>query len=313
MLRRPRPIPQRFSRPVTAGTRRVVERRLDRRREYLWQRWQRTVHRWQRKLISLRKALLVSAVALTCALLVLGVCLALFSSILHVREIRVVRDDPRIDVEKIQRALAPLFGSHLFFLSEQELIERLRLAVPDLRDVLFRKQYPSTVEVRLTLDPIIARLVIEDPDHGAGLPATGTGQVVADAPKGADFLTSEGVYVVYPPGIVPSGSGLVAFSIVDWGARPAPWHPLLDRELLEGVRRAEEELTQQFGHTIRHRTIFLRAREFHLQTETYTLWIDLRSPLALQWERYRHFLETAGRAAAKRYVDLRIADRIIYQ
>jgi hypothetical protein len=59
--------------------------------------------------------------------------------------------------------------------------------------------------------------------------------------------------------------------------------------------------------------VYLRSREFHLQTAKYSLWFDMRSPLAQQIDRYRLFLQSAGAGAAKVYVDLRLQDRIVYR
>ena len=61
------------------------------------------------------------------------------------------------------------------------------------------------------------------------------------------------------------------------------------------------------------RTVFLRGREYHLETPVHTLWFDLRTSVDDQLARYRLFLQTEGEEAAKRYVDLRLVDKVVFQ
>lgn len=241
------------------------------------------------------------------AILVLG-AVAMFSPLIEVREIRVVRSDRRVDVEQVQRSLAPLFGEHLLFLTQKQVLPLLEEPVPDLRRAVIDKQYPSTLILRLELEPIIALLEIVDPSGNVSPAVTGTG---SDAL--GDYLTADGTYVVYPPSLVQSGTGTAVVRIVDWGVRPEPWIHLLDVQVLERMAQAEQTLRDQFGDTISQRAVYLRSREFHVQTERHSLWFDMRSPVAEQIDRYRLFLESAGADAADVYVDLRLQDRIVYR
>lgn len=315
MLRSPRRLPQRFNRPVTPQTKRLVERRLKRKRQFLRQRVQRSVQRLQRRAGSLRKVFLQFATLIVSGTVLLFIGIALFSPVLEIREVRVARSDPRIDQEQIQQAISPLIGEHLFFLSTQQVTDLLEKSVPDLRDASVSKQYPSTLRIRVTLDPIIARLAIDDPDRqetGTGAAATGSGAV--EAPKGGDYLTSEGLYVTYFPSQVQSTSGtLLNLRVIDWGVRPEPWKRLVEPQFLDVIRQAESELKSQFGMQIRSREVYLRAREYHLLTARHALWFDLRSPLPEQLQRYRMFLQNVGPDAAKEYVDLRLKDKIVYK
>src|SRR3989339_404278 len=103
---------------------------------------------------------------------------------------------------------------------------------------------------------------------------------------------------------VAAGTGILQVNIVDWGVRPVPWEPLLEPQFLEAMQTAERMLQERFQQKARSRTVYLRAREFHLAIAPYELWFDLRSPMEEQMERYRLFLEHAGAEAARSYVDL---------
>ena len=306
MLLSPRRIPGRFNRQASVTTRNFVKRRQERRRKYAWERWKRLLHRLKRGFeqlkTSIRRFALVFGISLV--LLILG--LLLFSPILEVREIRVLRTDPRIDVEQVQRSLIPLFRQHLFFLSSQEIVPMLKKALPDLTVATIRKRYPSTLVVEMTLDPVIARLSIEG-QSGKNQPA-GSGAVMGME----DFLTAQGLYVTYLSGQVKATLQPL-IRIEDWGARPVPWTPLIDSAFLLSMRQAEQTLKEQFGQDTQERIVFLRAQEFHLKTQAFTLWFDRRSPLDTQMQRYRVFLRTVGAAGAKEYVDLRLADRVVYK
>lgn len=242
-------------------------------------------------------------------LLILG--LLAFSPLLSVREIRVPRTDARVDVEQVQRALAPVFRRHLLFLPVQEVIALLREAVPDLTAVTVQKRYPSILIVRLTLDPIIARLSIGEPEQShpsaSAIPRVSSARITM-----GDYLTAQGLYVTYTASQV-RGALPPLLHIVDWGARPSPWTRLLEPNFLLAMREADQTLHGQFGQEVTEQIVFLRAREFHLRTKPVTLWFDRRNPLEEQFRRYRIFLRTVGLPAAKEYVDLRLTDRVVYK
>ncbi len=317
MLKSPRRLPQRYNRRVTSYTDRLVKSRNMRHRKYARERFFRTFQRFQRKLPALRKTVLRFGGLLGLGLVAMLVGLAFWSPILQLRDIRVGRTDPRIEEELVQSALRPLLGKHMLFLNTQDIAPLLtaalprvdRSAVPDLLSVTVRKDYPSSLSVRIALDPLIARLAMREPAGQADTaPKTQTGEVIT-----SDFLTSKGMYAPYLPSQVGSGTALPLFTIVDWGARPVPWTTLIEPDFLKTMQDAEKELKDQFSQPVSERQMFIRAREFHLKTPAHELWFDVRSPLAEQLERYRLFLRTVGAPMAKQYVDLRLADRVVYR
>ena len=313
MLRKPRPLPQRFNRAVSPLTRKLVERRHQDQYKYKRQQWKRTKQRLQQKLLDMRGLLLRLAVVIVVGLILLVIGLALFSPILSVREIRVARTDLRLDTELIQQSLKPVFGQRMPILSVEtippmltaELPDRHRSAVPDLVSVTIVKVYPSTLQLRLALKPIAYRLSIDVPDQKK--PAA-----VPDG-SGSDFLTTDGMYVVYRNAQTASGQSLPLMHIVDWGVRPEPWKQLVSEELLSAMHEAGRVLATEFHQGVKSRTFYLRAREFHLALGSYDLWFDLKSPVYKQLERYALFLKNAPSGAAKSYVDLRVTGKVVYR
>jgi len=228
----------------------------------------------------------------------------LFSPLLTVRSIEVIRESPRLDIEQVQQTLAPLFGKKMLFLTPFEAEDLLRASITDLRDLRISKAFPGTLRISIVLDPLVARLAIASPE-ALDRSAAGSGASI-------DFLTSEGVYV--RTSSVQDGDTFPEITLVDWGVRPQPGTVILPPQFLERMNAAEVVLLRQFGEEVRKRVAYVRAQEFHLLLgNNRFLWFDLRSPIDKQAERYRIFLKEIGPEKAKEYVDLRIEGRVVYK
>lgn len=313
VLKRPtRPFPRRFRRPVTQQTRSFVERRHQRVRQHRQERWKR----WWRRFLAVARERIAFVrhwlVAATVAVIILIFCVLLFSPILRVREIRVARSEGRVNIHAVVESLAPLYGRHLLFLPSHEVTERVRSVVPDVHEIEIRKDYPSQLSVHIALMPVVARLSIQEYGQllavGSGTLASGSG---AAAAVQFDYLTENGMYVTAPDR--RKDSPLPTLRIVDWGVRPVPGILLLPPDFLDRMRRAEQALVREFAQLIRSRTVFLRAREFHLETPTISFWFDTRSPLEQQLGRLRNFLRSVKLQEVKSYVDLRLTGRVVYK
>lgn len=308
-----RPLPRSFRRPVQPTTRALVARRHQRRKR-LSQEWRsRQWRRLQRMLgdaAAIARRWLAWVVA---GFATLFVAIVFFFPVFDVREIKIERRDPRIDVETVQQSLAPLFHRRLFFLGERDIVQPLREVMPDLTAVRIRKEYAARrLTVALELQPLLWRLQIEQPPGGRPSDtASATGAVALIAPRRTtqDLITAQGVYVTAPPSTATAA--LPSLRVVDWGVRPMPGTILLPPASIARAQEAEAALRERFGITLRGREFHLRAREFHLQAGTVSLWFDLQSPLADQLERYALFL--ASGTAAREYVDLRLSGRVVYR
>lgn len=229
-----------------------------------------------------------------------------FSSVFYVSEIRVRRSDLRMDMELIERILSPFFGQHIFFVHASQLKDVLQKAIPDIDGVVLTKDYPNRLEVNVTLRSLTARVVLttQESDEDQFI---GTGSTVRD------FLTQDGRYMQYRDTQVSDASGLPVIHLVDWGIKPQPGRFLLEPDFLQKIVEAEDILRERFGHRVSTRTVFMRAREFHMTVDKYTLWFDEQSSLADQFGRYTLFLKTIGGETALQYIDLRLRDRVVYR
>jgi len=265
-----------------------------------WKRWSRRVQRVAAGGVAVLRRWILLAFASAMAL---GIGLVLFSPIVQVREIGVVRTDSRLDPESVQKILAPMFGHHLLFVTEREVAELLQEGLPDLESVKITKDYPSKLTVRIDVLPVVAVLDIVSPDEEA-----------ADTESGStlrDYLLENGLYARYPA--VEGGEPLYRIRIVDWGVRPAPGTMLITPEFLTHMRSVEQAFRTQFGLDVIERSVFIRAREYHLRVGTVSLWFDVTSSMEEQLARYRVFLSSVGMDQVKEYVDLRLADRVVYR
>ena len=313
VLRKPkRPLPRKFNRPVTLTTRLFVARRHTRHRSYRLERHRRFLRRVQAALraqmTSARRWIPLIAAGF-CAVLV---AVALFSPLFRVRAIRIVRGEGRVDVAQVLQSLAPLYGRHLLFVSRHDVEERVQSAVPGVAEVSVAKQYPSQLQVRIVLRPVIARLRIEQPGPVAAsgsLALTGSGAAASIAEF--HYLTDEGLLVTSINSL--QDQALPVIRIVDWGVYPVHGARILSPQMLERLQHAEQALTREFGLQIKSRTVYLRAREFHLQTAGPALWFDERTPLVAQMQRFRTFLKSVKLQDVKNYIDLRLTGRVVYK
>jgi len=303
MLRPARRLPKRYARPVSKETKRLLRRKHKKAKG----RWRDSLHRIQRRgqrtLKASGRSLLWWLLSLFIVLLVVAFCILIFSPLVQVREIKVVREDARLDIEEVQRVLAPYFGKRMFFLPGREVEELLKATLKDIENIHVAKVYPSQLYVRVALDPLSAKLIIVDPDIEEE--ETATGALI-------DFLTEEGVYVIAP--LLEGRELLPVIYLVDWGVRPVVGDRLLASAFLERMAETERSLAEQFGHRIEKRTAFLRAQEYHLRIENeIELWFDMRSELEAQLLKYRTFLRSVDLGTVEGYVDLRLSDRVVYK
>ncbi|PIR53818.1 hypothetical protein COU75_04065 [Candidatus Peregrinibacteria bacterium CG10_big_fil_rev_8_21_14_0_10_42_8] len=295
-------IPKKYARRVTPDTARFVKRTMERKQKRRSDQRKRRLRKiqmhWENIQASAMRWMAVSIILL--GMTVFG--FLLFSPIIQVREIKVTRLSPRLDIEEVQSTLSSLFGRHLFFLSSFEVEQLLNESIADIERVKIGKEYASVLHVEIELQPLVARLRIVEPDDIDA--PVGTGATV-------DYVTEEGIYVVTTA--AKDTQTLPEIILVDWGVRPVPRTLLVSPTFIERINAAEIAFLRQFGQEVQRRTVYLRAQEFHLQISDRELWFDLKSPLEDQLERYRIFLREVGIEEAKDYVDLRVSNRVIYQ
>jgi cell division septal protein FtsQ len=253
---------------------------------------------------SLRRWFLVGTFSI---LLIAGIALVV-SPILEVRQIRVQRQESRIDIEHVQKVLAPLFGRRMLFLSSNDVLELLQGEFADLETITVSKNYPSELVVQVKLKPIVTELLIEEPPV-----VSSTGAIIPQPSplrEGHDYLTSNGIYVRLP-GVF---SGTTTLTLGDWTLRPVPGNRIVSQQFLTALSDAEKELSKALNQTVKKRVVLLRSQEFQLTMSSgITYWFDTHTTVAVQLTRLQIFRKAVGLGEVKRYVDLRISGRVVYR
>lgn len=244
-----------------------------------------------------RRFIVFGVIAVVC----IAVSVVLFSSFFQVRSIRIL-GERRLDRDIVERTLAPLRGRHILLISSQEVANLLRKRIPDVVSVTMWKSYfPSGITLRVTMEPLLSRLRFRSVGQQAG-----TGSSLHE------YLTEERRYIV--TSIAQGGEeSLPVITVADMTARPEPGAILVSEELLSDMQQAERVLQEDFGQQVVARTLYVKAREFHLAVGSLSLWFDTAGSLEDELNRYRLFLKSAGPKGASMYVDLRIAGRVVYK
>lgn len=307
MLVRPkRALPRGLRRSISPANRAFARSRHTRRRARTTERARRNMRRAVRMLEHSAKAARRWVLFGVLIILVGGFIFLVTSPILEVRQIRVQRSELRVDIERVQKVLSPLFERRMLFLTASEVEALLAPSFPDLERVSVSKHYPSELKVTLYLKPVIAELDIEEPPPVQ----TASGVILPAEVPGKDYLTENGIYVRLPG----SFSGVTTISITDWTLRPVPNTELISVEFLQTLEEAEKGLSAALNQEVRKRTVLLRAQEFQLTMQSgITFWFDTKSDVSVQLDRLKVFRQAVGMGEVQRYVDLRLSGRVIFR
>lgn len=264
-------------------------------------RWVRKMKRlWTTIVEEIRTWLLIAAVLLAAA----TAGILLFSPYFNVREINIRRQDARVDIEEVQKILSPLFNERLLFVSRSQVRHLLSVAIPDLQSVEIDKDYPSSLTVTVVLDTLMAEVLIDAID--------GSGATIVGSGSGLHRYITRGGYLVSSP-IALSDEPYQKITLTDWAIAPTDRTFVFNPEELKTILIASDVLRRDYGLVTAGITYFMRAREYHILTDKAELWFDLASPLSEQLQRFRQFLAEASLDDVQDYIDLRIADTIVYK
>ena len=310
-LRGAQRLPKRFNRATSSYSRSLAghhflsqDRRIRRRREQRMRFLKKFSKVWTLFALEFRAWLLISVSAVIIAI----VSVLLFAPFFDVRHIIVRRQESRIQPEDIEQTLRSLYRQRLILVSKGQIWSLLSAAYPDIASIDIKKTYPSTLTVTVYAEEVAAAVIIDD---GSTSPASQTGDTIVGSGAYA-YITKSGYFITSPIKII-SKNPIPTLHLSDWGIHPQNRTRALQPKFLEQIFVARDALRTDFGLQVKDIVVYVRAQEFHIRTNKVTLWFDLRSPLSVQFQRFREFLKTLSIDQAKEYIDLRIADKIVYK
>jgi hypothetical protein len=217
---------------------------------------------------------------------------------------RIERQNASIDIEEVQNALLPLFQRKLVLVTRSEVQAVLLPLYPESRRIDIRKEYPSTLIVRLELEQPVARILIEGDD----MPMNNTGSLT---PPLRTYVTQSGYFIESP--LELRDGPFPTLTLVDWSVRPKNHTQLFPPEFLEMIASAQVILRRDFALEPKKVIVYVRAKEFHIRTDKATFWFDAKSSLSVSFDRFRQFLRSVPLTRVKEYVDLRVQGAVIYK
>lgn len=208
-----------------------------------------------------------------------------------IRKISFVRDNPSLNIEKIEESLMDYYGKNLLFVSEADIEALLRKNFAEIRSISFDEKWPSELEITLTMSPPFVNIFNEET---------------------ANF------WVVSEDGVIlqmTAKEELPTFNIRQYTKPIVVGERFLDAELLSSLFELRSFLVQEFEFEFEDVVLLLISREIHFITSSgMALWFDISQNLVSQAQKLKLAEEKIGLFRDSfDYIDLRIPDQIFYK
>lgn len=219
------------------------------------------------------------------------IAIALFSPYFEIKKIRFVRDNPLLDIEKLETSLEPFYGRNLLFVSEKDITELLQAEYPEFRSIQMNEKWPSEIELQITVAKPFVNILNEE---------TANFWVVSD----------DGV-VLEPH----AQENLPTIHIYQYQKPIAPRDKLFEKKTIQALFEAQKFIEDDLEIPIEKIDLFLVSREVHLISDTgMALWIDLAQEIFPQVKKLQLADEKIGLYLKSfDHIDLRIPEQIFYK
>jgi hypothetical protein len=219
------------------------------------------------------------------------IAFALFSPYFGLKKISFVRDNPLLNLEKIEDSLQDYYDKNLLFLSHDEIESLLQTEFPEIRTVEIQEIWPSEIELKITMSPPFTNIFNEET---------------------ANF------WVLSDDGVILESNAKEALPIIQIFQYTKPIQvsqKFLDREDLHSIFSVRDFVQQNLDLQIQEIHLYFVSREVHLITEQGTaLWLDLGQDMQSQIQKLKLADEKIGLySEAFEHIDLRIPDQVFYK
>ncbi len=219
------------------------------------------------------------------------VVFATVSPFFDLKQIVVVRDNPHINAEAVEKALEDFYGTNLIFLDKAAFTQTLVNTFPEFRAVHITEKWPSSLEVKLTLSP--PRFT-----------------VLNDFDAGFSVISEDGVILGES-----ANQKLPVIKLMNWGKSLTGGSKLTSKEYLDQIEYLRGVFDNDFKIVIEEVRLFLIAHELHLVSIQDTVfWFDLRLDLEPQMRKLELVADEINLYTGNiEHVDLRIPNQVFWK
>jgi len=219
------------------------------------------------------------------------VLFALFSPYFHLKKISVVRNNPNLDIEQIEKSLTDFYGKNLLFLVDSTLKEKLFTDFPEFRSIKVKEKWPSEIELHIEVSPPRFNLLNTET---------------------ANFsVVSEDGVVLYEE----ADEMLPTIKVFQYDKPILKREKFLTKEDIEKIGKAEKFLEEEAGLPLHATHLLWTARELHLiSRQEMEIWIDLIAPVEDQLQKLIFAKDQIGLLTKSfEHIDLRVPKQIFWK
>ncbi len=209
----------------------------------------------------------------------------------ELKKIFVLRDNPHVDAERVERVLKPFYGKNMLLLSHKNIKRELFRLFPEFQKIKITEHWPEEIKLKIeTSSPLFNFLNQETADFSV-ISKNGT---ILDIPTQKHLPTIKGFGYIKPI---------------------APHQKLTDEETLKSILLSKSILEQEMLLPLKTLHYFPAAHELHLISKgDMAIWIDLKLPIDEQFAKLENSANRIGLYTDPiEHVDLRIPSQIFWK
>lgn len=216
---------------------------------------------------------------------------SVFSPYFNLQKISILRDNPNIDVEKIETALVDFYDQNLLFISKEEIKKTLFTNFLEFREIEIIEKWPSELKIKIKIsEPFFNLFNVETANFSV--------------------ISEDGVILAEKP-----QEDLTVLKIQEYEKILSSGQRFVEREVLQKIKIANDLMQNQIKIPIKDILFFPVAREIHLISQKETaFWVDLQISIDSQIKKLELATNEIGLFSKKiDHVDLRIPNQIFWK
>lgn len=225
------------------------------------------------------------------SIMALFIVFAVFSPYFNLKKISVVRDNPDLDIERVEKVLEDFYGKNMLFLSQREVVSTLQESFPEFREIKVEENWPSEIILKITISPPLFNLLNTDTANFAVISADGV--VLKEEPE----------------------EDLPVIKVFQHENTIQLREKIMDKEDLQKIIRAENFLQQVVKLPLHATHLYWTAKELHLiSTGEMAIWLDLQQEIEPQLQKLEESINEIGLYTNQFvHIDLRIPKQIFWK